>query len=128
LKLETQARLLGLEPQVTFHGFVSDARLEELYSGASLFLMPAFQGYGLPALEALSRRVPVVMHRESGVSEILQGTPWVELINGDLENLTLGLGRMLDRLRSGQFGSEPLPPFPSESDWAEQICSICEWH
>jgi glycosyltransferase involved in cell wall biosynthesis len=126
-KLENQARLLGLESRVTFLGHVSDERLEELYDEASIFLMPAFQGYGLPALEALSRRVPVVMHRDSGVSEILYRTPWVELIEGDAESLSAGLASMLNRLRSGRLATEPLPAFPSESDWAEQICRTCGW-
>jgi glycosyltransferase involved in cell wall biosynthesis len=126
-KLEAQTRVLGLADRVTFHGYVPDARLEELYSGASLFLMPAVQGYGLPALEALGRRIPVVLHRDSGVSEILAGTPWVELVNGDIECLAGGLGRLLGRLRSGQLAAHPLPVFPSESDWADQICRLCGW-
>lgn len=126
-KLQEQAHQLGLASSVTFHGLVSDARLEEFYSAASLFLMPAVQGYGLPALEALSRKVPVVMHRDSGVSEILHGTPWVELIDGDIESLSFAIGRMLSRIESGGLATQPLPAFPSEADWADEICRICGW-
>jgi glycosyltransferase involved in cell wall biosynthesis len=126
-RLQALAQSLGLQQRVTFHGFVSDAKLEEAYSRASLFLMPAIQGYGLPALEALSRRVPVVMHRDSGVSETFRGTPWVELIDGDPNSLIVGVCRMLGRIKSGQLASAPLPSFPSESDWAERISQICGW-
>jgi glycosyltransferase involved in cell wall biosynthesis len=126
-RLEEQSRRLGLERQVTFHGHISDAQLEDLYASASLFLMPAVQGYGLPALEALARRIPVVMHRDSGVGEILSGTPWVELVDGDTDRLAAGLGHMLARIRAGQLAAEPLPVFPSETDWANQVCRICCW-
>ena len=33
--------------------------------------MPAVQGYGIPAIESLQRGIPVLLHRESGVSDIL---------------------------------------------------------
>ena len=125
--LRVLASRLGLDGSVTFHGRVSDARLEELYSRAHLFLMPARQGYGLPALEALSRGLPVVMHQESGVSEILKGTPWVELMQGEAETLREGIRRMAQRLASGELLREPLPKFPSESEWADEVCRHCGW-
>jgi glycosyltransferase involved in cell wall biosynthesis len=125
--LRRLAAQLGLTRSVTFHGHVTDTRLEELYAASSMFLMPAWQGYGLPALEALARRVPVVMHRDSGVSEILHGTQWVELIDGNVLGLVAGAVRMLGRLRAGRLLHEPLPSFPSEADWAEQVCEICDW-
>jgi glycosyltransferase involved in cell wall biosynthesis len=125
--LRVLASRLGLDGSVRFHGRVSDARLEELYSRAHLFLMPARQGYGLPALEALSRGLPVVMHQESGVSEILKGTPWVELMQGEAETLREGIRRMAQRLASAELLHEPLPKFPSESEWADEVCRHCGW-
>jgi len=126
-RLEHQARTLGLQQRVTFHGYISDHQLEELYSNASLFLMPAWQGYGLPALEALLRHIPVVLHRQSGVSEILQDTPWVEQVDGDLPSFNSGLSRMCTRIKSGCLAAQPLPRFPTEQDWADEICRICGW-
>ena len=125
--LKGRAASLNLGGRVTFHGHVSDARLEQIYASASLFVMPARQGYGLPALEALARGLPVVMHRESGASEILRESPWVELIDGGADDLASGMGRMLDRIESGNLACEPRPAFPSESDWAEQIRELCGW-
>lgn len=125
--LRALASGLGLEGNVRFHGRVSDARLEELYARAHLFLMPARQGYGLPALEALSRGLPVVVHQDSGVSEILSGTPWVELIRGEQESLPLAIGNMATRLSNGTLLREPLPKFPSESEWADEVCRHCGW-
>lgn len=125
--LRSLAGALGLADRVVFHGLVSDERLEEIYGGADVFLMPAVQGYGLPALEALTRKIPVVMHAQSGVSEILGGTPWVEIITGGEETLTAGMGTMIARLLGGGLSERRLPDFPTESQWAEEVCRLCGW-
>ena len=74
--LSRLAETLGLGARVQFHGYVGDEELERLYREADLFLMPAVQGYGIPAIEALRRGIPVLLHRDSGVSDILLETPW----------------------------------------------------
>ncbi|MBI1840576.1 MAG: glycosyltransferase family 4 protein [Verrucomicrobia bacterium] len=125
--LQNRCYRLGLSDCVTFHGRVDDDRLAALYRNAHLFLMPARQGYGLPALEALSCGMPVVLHRESGVSEILEGTPWAELMDGNAESLVAGIRRMLPRIASGEFTRAPLPRFPSEEEWAHAVCEECGW-
>jgi hypothetical protein len=61
------------------------------------------------------------------VSEILTNTPWVQLVQGDVESLAVGLKAMMDHIQSGHLTSEALPAFPSESDWANEICQICGW-
>lgn len=122
------AQEFGVTERTTFHGAVSDARLEELYREAHLFLMPAVQGYGLPALEALTRRVPVVMHQDSGVGEILGGTPWVKMIRGtNADCLAQGIAAMAQRLLAGTLREESLPPFPTEAGWAQEVCRWCGW-
>ena len=126
-ELRSLAEALGLTHRVVFHGLVSDERLEDIYGAADLFLMPAVQGYGLPALEALTRKIPVVMHAQSGVSEILGGTLWVEIITGGEETLTAGLDTMIGRLLAGGLAGQPLPDFPTESQWAEEVCRLCGW-
>jgi len=126
-ELRTLTDTLGLAARVVFHGLVSDARLEEIYGEGDVFLMPAVQGYGLPALEALTRKIPVVMHSQSGVSEILGGSPWVEIIHGGEESLTVGMDTMISRLLAGGLAERTLPDFPTESQWAEEVCRLCGW-
>ncbi len=126
-ELRSLADALGLADRVVFHGLVSDNRLEEIYGEADLFLMPAVQGYGLPALEALTRKIPVVMHAQSGVSEILGGTPWVEIITGGEETLTAGMDSVIGRLLGEGLVEQSLPDFPTESQWAEEVCRLCGW-
>lgn len=125
--LKRQALECNLAGRVTFHGQVSDGALESLLDRAHLFLMPARQGYGLPALEALARGIPVVVHRQSGVSEILEGSPWAELIDGDAENLRHGIARMMDRIARNSLEPYPLPQIPTEEQWAGTVCRLCGW-
>lgn len=118
---------LGLANRVRFHGFVSDEELEQLYDAADLFLMPAVQGYGIPAIESLSRGIPVLLHRESGVSDILLETPWATVMEGGEEAMVPALARAIERVREGRQLRVPLPELPTEDSWAEQVVRLCEW-
>ncbi|MDE1154900.1 MAG: glycosyltransferase, partial [Acidobacteriaceae bacterium] len=93
--MKLRAQELGLSERVHFHGFVPDDALDELYRRAHLFLMPAVQGYGIPAIEALQRGIPVLLHRESGVSDILLETPWASVLTGGKEEMAPKLGAMM---------------------------------
>ncbi len=126
-ELTELAKSLGIAARVHFHGFVSDADLEQMYRKAHLFLMPAVQGYGLPALESLQRGLPVLLHRESGVSDILLETPWATVFSGGPERLTPALGTAIDGVLSGAQVGVPLPPIPTESEWAEEVARLCGW-
>ncbi len=126
-ELKQFAASLGIADRVYFHGFVSDADLEQMYREADLFLMPAVQGYGLPALESLQRGLPVLLHRESGVSDILMETPWATVFSGGPENLVPALGAAIDGVLSGAQVGVPLPPIPTESQWAEEVARLSGW-
>jgi glycosyltransferase involved in cell wall biosynthesis len=126
--MRRRAAELGLAGRVHFHGFVPDAELETLYDQAHLFLMPAVQGYGIPAIEALERGIPVVLHRESGVSDILSHTPWASVLRDGPQELLLRLETMIDfLLRNGQMTAPPPPDLPTEDGWAERVATVCEY-
>ncbi|HLI77867.1 MAG TPA: glycosyltransferase, partial [Acidobacteriaceae bacterium] len=117
--MTVRARDLGLAGRVHFHGFVPDAALEGLYDDAHLFLMPAVQGYGIPAIEALGRGIPVLLHRESGVSDILLDTPWATVLTGGPEEMAPRLSGMLSwLLTNGHLAAPPPPKLPTEDTWA----------
>ncbi|MGP8258799.1 MAG: glycosyltransferase [Acidobacteriaceae bacterium] len=121
------AAQLGLAGRVHFHGFVPDRELQVLYDQANLFLMPAIQGYGIPAIEALQRGIPVLLHRDSGVSDILLETPWATVFSGDPSHLTAALASAIDGVLDGRHLAAHLPPLPTEDEWASQVARLCAW-
>ncbi len=63
---------MGLEENIAMIGRVPDQDLPSLYSGASLFLFPSlYEGFGLPALEAMTCGTPVVASRASSIPEVV---------------------------------------------------------
>ena len=60
-----------LSDRVVAPGYVSQAELESLYRAASVLLLPSFEeGFGIPVLEAMARRVPVVAANTSSLPEV----------------------------------------------------------
>ena len=65
--------MVGKEEQgkVVFTDFVTEAVLADLYRGAHLYIFPSFiEGFGLPGLEAMNYRLPVVASNSSCLEEI----------------------------------------------------------
>ncbi|NOU92955.1 glycosyltransferase [Paenibacillus sp. LMG 31456] len=61
-----------LEEEVIFTGFIDDEDLPGLYSAASVFVMPSiYEGFGLPLLEAMQCRTPVIGSNVSSIPEII---------------------------------------------------------
>jgi glycosyltransferase involved in cell wall biosynthesis len=126
--LRTLVQELELSDRIVFHGWLPDATLETVYEQASIFLMPAVQGYGLPALEALCRRTPVILHSSSGVSEILGDTPWVEMFYSDQgADLACTIIAMIEKVERKALSPHSLPRIPLDVEWARQVCLECKW-
>ena len=69
--LFARMRELGLEDRVHFLGFVGDADLPALYSGAMAFLLPSlYEGFGFPVLEAMACGCPVLCSNVSSLPEV----------------------------------------------------------
>jgi glycosyltransferase involved in cell wall biosynthesis len=125
--MQQMAAELGLSNRVVFHGYVSDEVLARLYDETHLFLMPAVQGYGIPAIEALSRGIPVLLHAESGVSDILRNTPWAVVMDGGEDRLAPALRRAIENTMAGTQMETPLPKLPTEEEWASRVARLCGW-
>ncbi|MCC7353516.1 MAG: glycosyltransferase family 4 protein [Anaerolineae bacterium] len=62
---------LGLQGRVIFPGYVPDADLPALLSGAACFAFPSlYEGFGFPVLEAQSCGVPVICSDVSSLPEV----------------------------------------------------------
>jgi glycosyltransferase involved in cell wall biosynthesis len=126
-QLEQLAASLGITNRVHFHGFVPDEAVEAMYDQAHLFLMPAIQGYGIPAIESLGRGIPVLLHRESGVSDILLDTPWATVLTGGEPNLLPALRQAIAKLLENRHHAVSPPHLPTEDEWAERVATLCNW-
>jgi len=71
--LEDTVSTLGIRDHVHLRGRVSDAELDALYSGALALTMPSlYEGFGLPALEAMCHGVPVIASDNSALVEVVR--------------------------------------------------------
>jgi glycosyltransferase involved in cell wall biosynthesis len=90
-----RVRDLGLEDWVRFPGFVSDADLPALYTLADCLAYPSFyEGFGVPALEAMACETPVVTTKTSSLPEVV-GSAAVLVDPYDVESIVEGLDRVL---------------------------------
>ena len=73
-ELRRDAAALGVEEDVRFLGWVSEAELEDLYATATLFVLPSlYEGFGLPVLEAMARGLPVACSDRGSLPEVAGG-------------------------------------------------------
>jgi len=71
-KIFDRVQALGLTGHVVFTGYVAEADLPALLSGAQLFAFPSLhEGFGFPVLEAMSCGVPVVCSNTSSLPEVV---------------------------------------------------------
>jgi glycosyltransferase involved in cell wall biosynthesis len=70
-ELKAEAARLGLGQSVAFPDFLSPPDLEGLYAQARALVFPSLsEGFGLPVLEAMRRRVPVACAAASSLPEV----------------------------------------------------------
>lgn len=63
---------LNLKDRVIFTGYVAEADLPALYSGAKAFVFPSlYEGFGLPPLEAMACGTPVLSSNTSSMPEVI---------------------------------------------------------
>jgi glycosyltransferase involved in cell wall biosynthesis len=68
-----QAAKAGIGSKVTFTGFLHRADVERIYEMADVYVMPSVsEPFGIAPLEAIAHDVPVIISRQSGVSEVLE--------------------------------------------------------
>ena len=67
------AASMGIGHKVLFTGFLRGNDVERVFKMADLYVMPSVsEPFGIAPLEAMSHDVPVIISKQSGVSELLQ--------------------------------------------------------
>lgn len=70
-KLFNYVKENNLEDKVIFCGYLEDSTLPILYSGCDAFVYPSFyEGFGLPPLEAMSCKAPVITSSLTSIPEV----------------------------------------------------------
>lgn len=90
---------LGLADAVSFVSDVSDDRLVELYAEASVAVVPSlYEGFSLPAIEAMACGVPLVATTGGALPEVVgtDGETGMLVPPGDPGALAFAMGRVLD--------------------------------
>jgi len=88
-------RRLGLEGRVLFPGYVPEEDLPALLSGATAFVLPSlYEGFGLPALEAMACGTPVIAANVSSLPEVV-GDAGLLVDPLDTDALAAALQRLL---------------------------------
>jgi glycosyltransferase involved in cell wall biosynthesis len=71
-QLMARVEELGLGQNFSFPGFLRGAELDRELSLADLYIMPSkSEPFGISALEAIQRSIPVLLSRQSGVREVI---------------------------------------------------------
>jgi len=71
-RIVEMAAAMGIGHKVLFTGFLRGADVEKVFKLADLYVMPSVsEPFGIAPLEAMSHDVPVLISKQSGVSEIL---------------------------------------------------------
>lgn len=72
-KLKEKVQSLGLEEQVSFFQNIPDAELGYFYKNAQALVMPSLmEGFGLPVIEAMSKKCPVLVSDIPAFREICE--------------------------------------------------------
>jgi glycosyltransferase involved in cell wall biosynthesis len=86
----------GLGDLTVLTGYVAEADLPALYTGALCFVYPSyFEGFGLPPLEAMQCGAPVIAGNRTSLPEVV-GDAGVLVDPFDKDALALALGRVID--------------------------------
>jgi len=94
--LFAQVLRLGLEDGVHFTGYVPQADLPALISGAQAFVLPSlYEGFGLPVLEAMACGTPVICSNVSSLPEVA-GDAAILVDPHDTAQLARALTRVLE--------------------------------
>jgi glycosyltransferase involved in cell wall biosynthesis len=85
-----------LAGRVKLTGYIDPALRQQLYEGASLLLLPSFdEGFGLPALEAMTLGIPVVASDRGALPELV-GNAGILIDPKDPESIAAAIERILD--------------------------------
>lgn len=72
LNIQNEIESLNLNDRVVLPGHVNEDQLNCIYENASIYVFPSiYEGFGIPALEAFSHKVPVISSNYGALPEVV---------------------------------------------------------
>ena len=85
----------GMQAKVVFTGFIPDTELDSLLRRASMLVYPSFyEGFGIPILEAMRVRTPVITSNLTGMPEVA-GDAAILINPHDADQIRVQMSRLL---------------------------------
>ena len=92
---------LNISDYFHFPGFLSDGEVAELFHKSDVFVMPSVsEPFGIVTLEAMQTGVPVVISKQSGVSEVLKNAIKIDYWN--IQEMADSICMILNNLESSR--------------------------
>ncbi len=115
--LEREVARLGLQATVRFTGYVEEADLPSLLTGATALVFPSlYEGFGLPPLEAMACGTPVIASAVPAMSEVLSGKAIFVPPRAPGAIASEAIGLLLDAPRRAELSARALE-FASRFSW-----------
>jgi glycosyltransferase involved in cell wall biosynthesis len=87
---------LGIKEKLIFMSGISEQKIRELYAEASMAVVPSlYEGFGLPAGEAMSCGVPLISTRGGSLPEVV-GDAGILVPTGDSEAIAQAIEKLLN--------------------------------
>lgn len=123
---------LGLGDAVRFVSGITDDELADLFRSATVAAVPSrYEGFSLPAVEAMACGVPLVVTTAGALPEVAgpDGHAALHVPPGDAEALATAIGRLLDdgELR-GRLGAAGRRRVVEHFTWRRTAIRTAEWY
>lgn len=120
---------LGLERLVTFHGFVDNAQLPEVYNSVSVSVFVSdSESFGVVAVEAMACECPVVVSDADGFTEVVKdgGTGFI-VPKRDVEATAHAIQQFIDQpLLREEMGKKGRERVLKLYDWRKNVDTMVE--
>lgn len=120
-RLEADIARLGLAERVTLAGAVPDERLDALYDGADLFVLPSrYEGYGMGFAAAIARGLPVIGTDAGAIPETVPAGAGILVPPDNVPALATALYRLItDAGERGRLAAAARTAAAQLPTWAE---------
>ena len=105
---------------IKFRGFVSNKAKDKFLKKSHIFVIPAVQGYGIPALEALSYKNKLVMNKETRISEIFKNNSVISINQNNFKSFNKNFLKTLDETSNNKKANFNLI-LPDHKKWSKFI-------